>query len=41
MNEVRHIVVPVDFQQHTSELADYALGMAAKVNANIWFLNVI
>lgn len=41
MNEVQQIIVPVDFQKHTSELADYALGMAAKLGANVLFLHVI
>jgi nucleotide-binding universal stress UspA family protein len=41
MKEVRHIIVPVDFQQHTSELAAYALEMAAKLSASVLFLHVI
>lgn len=41
MKDVKHIIVPVDFQQHTAELADYALGMAAKLSASVLFLHII
>ena len=41
MKDVRHIIVPVDFQQHTFDLADYATGMAAKLNAKVMFLHVV
>lgn len=41
MQEVRQIVVPVDFQQHTEELAEYALGLATKLEAKVVFYHVV
>lgn len=41
MQDVRQIIVPVDFQQHTEELAEYALGLASKLEAKVVFCHVV
>lgn len=41
MQTIRKIVVPVDFQQYTDELAEYAVAMANKLAAHITFFHVV
>jgi nucleotide-binding universal stress UspA family protein len=41
MQAIRKIVVPVDFQQFTDELAEYAVAMANKLAAHITFFHVV
>ncbi len=40
MQEIDKIVVPVDFDQHTNKLVDFAVSMAQKLSARILFLHV-
>lgn len=40
MWEIKKIVVPVDFEQHTEKLVDFALSMASQLSASITFLHV-
>jgi nucleotide-binding universal stress UspA family protein len=40
MKEVRKIVVPVDFSQHTAKIAEYALYVAKCFAANVSFVHV-
>ena len=40
MKEISQILVPVDFEKHTSKLAAFALHMAEKLSADIIFLYV-
>ena len=41
MQEIRHILVPVDFNQHSDSLAEYALYMAKKLDADVIFIHVV
>ncbi|KGO33305.1 MAG: universal stress protein [Desulfoprunum sp.] len=41
MQEIRKIVVPVDFQQYTDEIAEYATAMANKLAAKVVFFHVV
>jgi nucleotide-binding universal stress UspA family protein len=40
MQEIKQIVVPVDFSQTTTQLVDYAVYMAGKLSATLNFVNV-
>ncbi|MCB2180908.1 MAG: universal stress protein [Desulfobulbaceae bacterium] len=40
MNEIKNIVVPVDFGKNTEKLVKYAVDMAAKCSAKIHFIHV-
>ena len=41
MHEFKSIVVPVDFHQHTEEIADFAIDMAETMGAKVTFLHVL
>ncbi|MDP3479605.1 MAG: universal stress protein [Desulfoprunum sp.] len=41
MQEIRKILVPVDFQQYTDELAEFAVAMANKLAAKLTFFHVV
>ena len=41
MQEIRKIIVPVDFQQYTDEIAEYATAMANKLAAKVVFFHVV
>lgn len=41
MQNIEQIFVPVDFHQHTAELADFAIGIANKFGAKLTFLHVV
>lgn len=41
MKEIRKIIVPVDFLQHTNQVAEYALYVAQKLGAAIFFTHVV
>jgi nucleotide-binding universal stress UspA family protein len=41
MQEIRQIIVPVDFQQHTEELAEFAIGLATPLAATVIFFHVV
>lgn len=41
MQEIRHIVVPVDFNVHSDRLAEFALYMAKKLDAKVTFIHVM
>jgi nucleotide-binding universal stress UspA family protein len=40
MNTINKIIVPVDFYQHTNDLADFAVDIAAKLEADVHFVHV-
>ena len=40
MRDIRNIAVPVDFNQHTNMLVEFAVGIANKLEAKITFLHV-
>jgi len=40
MQNIQQIIVPVDFHQHTEDLAAFAIGIANKLEAKLTFLNV-
>lgn len=40
MQNIQQIIVPVDFHQHTEELAAFAIDIANKLGAKLTFLNV-
>lgn len=40
MKTIDKIIVPVDFHQHTNELADFAIGIATKLEASVLFVHV-
>lgn len=40
MHEITKIVVPVDLEQHTQKVADFAIYMAKKMGAHIRFIHV-
>lgn len=41
MKEIRKIIVPVDFLQHTNQVAEYALYVSQKLGAAIFFTHVV
>jgi len=41
MKEIREVVVPVDFQQYTSDLAEFAINIATKLGGKVTFVHVI
>lgn len=41
MQDIQQIIVPVDFHQHTDDLADFAVGIAGKLGAKVTFVHVI
>lgn len=41
MQEIRKILVPVDFQRYTDELAEFAVAMANKLAAKLTFFHVV
>ena len=41
MHEIRKILVPVDFMQHTDELAEFSVAMANKLAAKLTFFHVV
>lgn len=41
MYEISKIVVPVDLEQHTQKLADFAMYIARKLNVHLSFLHVV
>lgn len=41
MQEIRKILVPVDFQRYTDELADFAVATANKLAAKVVFFHVV
>lgn len=41
MKEIKTIIVPVDFLQHTYQVAEYALYVAQKLGAAIFFTHVV
>ena len=41
MQNIKQIVVPVDFHQHTDDLADFAIGIANKLEAKVTFVHVV
>ena len=40
MKTIEKVVVPVDFHQHTNDLADFAIGVATKLEASVLFVHV-
>jgi nucleotide-binding universal stress UspA family protein len=40
MQNIQKIIVPVDFHQHTDDLAEFAVGIATKLEAKITFVHV-
>lgn len=41
MHEIRQILVPVDFQKNTEDLAEFAISMANKLAAKVVFFHVV
>ncbi len=41
MRDILKIVVPIDFNQHTEQLAEYAIGIAQKLGASLRFVHVL
>jgi nucleotide-binding universal stress UspA family protein len=41
MQIIEHIFVPVDFHQHTDELANFAMAIGGKLGAKLTFLHVV
>ena len=41
MKEIRQVVVPVDFHQHTLDLAEFATNIANKLGGKVTFVHVI
>jgi nucleotide-binding universal stress UspA family protein len=41
MQDIQQIIVPVDFHQHTDDLAEFAIGIAGKLGAKVTFVHVI
>ena len=41
MPDIKQIIVPVDFHQHTDELAAFAIDIAKKLGAKPTFINVV
>lgn len=40
MQNIKQIIVPVDFHQHTEDLAEFAIGIANKLDAKPTFIHV-
>lgn len=40
MQEIKEIVVPIDFDTHTEKIVDFASSMADKLSAKLHFVNV-
>jgi len=41
MENIREIIVPIDFYQHTDDLAKFAIGIARKLEGKITFIHVV
>ncbi len=41
MQDIQQIIVPVDFYQHTDDLANFAVNIAGKLGAKVTFIHVI
>ncbi|MBV5316568.1 MAG: universal stress protein [Desulfobulbaceae bacterium] len=41
MQDIRQIIVPVDFHQHTDDLVEFAIGIAKKLEAKVTFVHVV
>jgi nucleotide-binding universal stress UspA family protein len=41
MREIHKIVVPIDFNQHTDQLAEFATDIAQTFNADVKFIHVV
>jgi nucleotide-binding universal stress UspA family protein len=41
MQDIQQIIVPVDFYQHTDDLAHFAVNIAGKFGAKVTFIHVI
>lgn len=41
MQDIQQIVVPVDFQKHSEELAEFAIGVAKPLGAAVTFFHVV
>lgn len=41
MQNISKIIVPVDLQQHTDKLVEYAMGVAGVLNAEVAFVHVV
>ncbi len=39
--EIQHVLVPVDFQEYTEELTEFAVNVASKLVAKITFFHVV
>ncbi len=39
MQEITHIIVPVDLEQHTEKLVNFAIGIAGKLDCEITFFH--
>lgn len=40
MQDIRRIIVPVDFYQYSNDLAEFAIGIANKLEADVTFVHV-
>lgn len=40
MQNIKQVIVPVDFHQHTEDLAEFAIGIANKLDAKLIFIHV-
>jgi nucleotide-binding universal stress UspA family protein len=40
MQTIEKVIVPVDFHQHTNDLADFATNIATKLEASLFFVHV-
>jgi len=41
MPNIRRIIVPIDFQKHTDDIAEFAINIAKKLDAKPTFVNVV
>ncbi len=41
MEKAQEIIVPVDFQQHTQKLVDFAIDVAKRINAKLTVIHVL
>lgn len=41
MQDIQEIIVPVDFQKHTEELAEFAISVANPLGATVTFFHVV
>ena len=41
MNDIRQVLIPVDFQRHSDALADFAIGVANKLGARTTLVHVV